>query len=521
MDPTVLLFLGLYFLAMIAVGVVAMRRGGASSMEGYYLSGRNVGPLVTAMTMQSTSMSGYMFLGAGSLGYTQGYYGFWYAAGDIGGGVVNLSVLGRRMRKLSQIMGALTSIEYLEKRYPSKWIRLFSAILSVVLLGAYVLAQFIAGGKGLELVTGLPYEVALTIAVLVILAYTLMGGYGAVAYTDLVQSFVMLVGIVWILAATLEHVGGFTAANEAIGNLDPTMLSIWGKDLAYEGQWGIVIGAVLIFSIGYMGWPHVVTRHMAMRNPFHARRAGVYSTLWNLVFVSAPYILGVLAILVLPDLNDPEQAIFALAQNLLPSAIVGIVMAAIMAAIMSTADSILLQTGSIAARDLYERFINPNMEEKQMVRVSQVIVLAVGLVCGFIALFEPPAVFAVVVFTTSVLGSAFLPAYVAAVWWKKANTPGALSSIIVGSSVAFVWQYFGLDGVTEIHPMLAGVVLSSLTMIVASLATQATHPVPTHILQAIDETAELRPLPNRMKSQQDFSLSHEAYSLKLASNRGA
>ncbi|NYS61213.1 sodium/proline symporter [Vreelandella salicampi] len=517
MDLTVLLFLLLYFLGMLAVGVISMRRGGASSMEGYYLGGRNVGPLVTAMTMQSTSMSGYMFLGAGSLGYTQGYYGFWYAAGDIGGGVVNLSVLGRKMRKLSQIMGALTSIEYLEKRYPSKWVRLFAAVLSVFLLGAYVLAQFIAGGKGLELVTGLPYEAALAIAVAVILAYTLMGGYGAVAYTDLLQSFVMIIGIVWILIATLQEVGGFTAANEALGSLDPTLLSVWGRDLAYEGQWGIVLGALLIFSIGYMGWPHVVTRHMAMRNPFHARRAGVYSTLWNLIFVSAPYILGVLAILVLPDLDDPEQAIFALAQNLLPSAVVGIVMAAIMAAIMSTADSILLQTGSIAARDLYERFINPNMKEVQMVRVSQIIVLLVGIACGLIALFEPPAVFAVVVFTTSVLGSAFLPAYVCAVWWEKANTPGALSSMIVGSGVAFIWQYFQLDGVTEIHPMLAGLVLSSLTMFLVSLLTQRSHPVPEHILTAIRETDELRPLPNRLKAQQDFALANEAYCVSYSS----
>ncbi|MGO2132565.1 MAG: sodium/proline symporter [Halomonas sp.] len=520
MNTTVLLFLGLYFLAMLAVGVVSMRRGGASSMEGYYLGGRNVGPLVTALTMQSTSMSGYMFLGAGSLGYTQGYYGFWYAGGDIGGGVVNLSVLGRRMRKLSQIMGALTSIEYLEKRYPSKWVRLIAAGLSVFLLGAYVLAQFIAGGKGLELVTGLSYELSLAIAIAVILGYTLMGGYGAVAYTDVVQSFIMVVGIVWILVATLNEVGGLTAANQALAELDPTLLSIWGRDLVYENQWGIVLGALLIFSIGYMGWPHVVTRHMAMRNPFHARRAGVYSTLWNLVFVSSPYILGTLAILVLPNLEDPEQAIFLLAHNLLPAAVVGIVMAAIMAAIMSTADSILLQTGSIAARDLYERFINPNMKEKQMVRVSQLIVLILGVVCGVVALFEPPGVFAIVVFTTSVLGSAFLPSYVAAVWWRKANTPGALTSMIVGSLTAFFWQYLSLDAVSGVHPMLAGVGLSSVAMVVASLLTQASHPVPEHIVFAMEETAELRPLPRSLKSQQAFEMAHEALVLKSQPQSG-
>ncbi|WP_311945525.1 sodium/proline symporter [Halomonas piscis] len=514
MDMTVLFFLVLYFLAMIGVGLWSMRLGAGQSMEGYYLGGRNVGPLVTAMTMQSTSMSGYMFLGAGSLGYTQGYYGFWYAAGDIGGGVVNLSVIGRRMRKLSQIMGALTSIEYLERRYPSKWIRLAGAFLSVFLLSFYVLAQFIAGGKGLELVTGLPYEAALVIAVTVILAYTLMGGYSAVAYTDMIQSFIMLIGILWVLIAALQHLGGLTAANEALAELDPTLLSVWGRDLMYEGQWGMVLGAVLIFSIGYMGWPHVVTRHMAMKDPSTARRAGVYSTFWNLMFVSAPYLLGMLALLIVPNLDDPEQAIFTLASTLLPSAVVGIVMAAIMAAIMSTADSILLQTGSIAARDLYERFINPHMSESQMVNVSRLIVLAIGIGGIIVALIEPPAVFAIVVFATSVLGSAFLPAYVAAVWWRKANTPGALASILVGASVAFLWQYFGLDGPTELHPMLVGVVLSSLTMIVVSLATQRSHPVPAHILKAMEETAELRPLPKGLRANQDFAMAHEAMALR-------
>lgn len=513
MNTTVLFFLGLYFLAMIGVGLWSMRRGAGQSMEGYYLGGRNVGPLVTAMTMQSTSMSGYMFLGAGSLGYMQGYYGFWYAAGDIGGGVVNLSVIGRRMRKLSQIMGALTSIEYLEKRYPSKWIRLSGAFLSIFFLSFYVLAQFIAGGKGLELVTGLPYEASLIIAVTVILAYTLMGGYSAVAYTDMIQSIIMLVGIMWVLVAALQHVGGLTAANEALADIDPTLLSVWGRNLLYEGQWGMVLGAVLIFSVGYMGWPHVVTRHMAMKNPNTARRAGMYSTIWNIMFVSSPYLLGILALIILPNLDDPEQAIFKLASTLLPSAVVGIVMAAIMAAIMSTADSILLQTGSIAARDLYERFINPNMGEKQMVNVSRLIVLAIGVGGILAALIEPPAVFAIVIFATSVLGSAFLPAYVGAVWWRKANTPGALASILVGAGVSFLWQYLGLDGPTEMHPMLVGVMLSSLTMIVVSLATQHSHPVPVHILQAMDETAELRPLPKGLRSSQDFTMAHEAMSL--------
>ncbi|MDN6373810.1 MAG: sodium/proline symporter, partial [Brevibacterium aurantiacum] len=169
-------FLVIYFAAMAGIGVWTLKTGTKGS-EGFLLGGRSLGPAVTALRLQSSSMSGYMFLGAGSLAYTKGYFSLWYAMGDIGGGVLNLSILGRRMRKLSQILGSLTSIEYLEHRYPSRWIRAIAAPVAVVCIFFYVMTQFIAGGRGLEMVTGIPYAWALLIAVGVIVFYTFLGGY--------------------------------------------------------------------------------------------------------------------------------------------------------------------------------------------------------------------------------------------------------------------------------------------------------------------------------------------------------
>lgn len=489
MNPTIAAFLVLYYVVVLGVGFWAARKGAGRNLEGYLLGGRQLGPLVTALTLQSTSMSGFMFLGAGALAFTQGYWAFWYAAGDIGGGIVNLSLIGRRMRKLSRLTGSLTPIEYLEKRYPSPAVRLFAGVLTVFLLGAYALAQFIAGGKGMALVTGMPYSIALLAAVGAILVYTFLGGYLAVAYTDSFQSIVMLVGVLWILVAALTEVGGLSAANRTIAGLEPSLLTVWGRDLGYQGQFGIALGAVLIFSVGYMGWPQVVTRHIAMRRPATARLAGAYATGWNLLFVPAPYLLGVLAIVIVPDLADPEMAIFQVAQKLLPAAATGVIMAAIMAAIMSTADSLLLQTGSIAARDLYERFVNPSASERQMVRVSRLLVLAIGVVGYFVALVQPPTVFGIVVFVTSVLGSAFLPAYVCAVWWRRANTPGALASMVAGAGVAFLWQLAGLDDATGLHAMLAGLLSSTASIVVVSLATQKIAPTPAKVLELMNEAA--------------------------------
>src|SRR5699024_8128129 len=171
---------------MAGIGVATLKMGNRDS-EGFLLGGRSLGPAVTALRLQSLSMSGYMFLGAGSLAYTRGYFSLWYAMGDSGGGVLNLSILGRRTRKLSQLLGSMTSIEYLCHRYLARCILAIAAPITVACNFLYIMTQFIAGGRGLEMVTGIPYAWALLIAVGIIVFYTFLIGYLAVVNTDFVQ----------------------------------------------------------------------------------------------------------------------------------------------------------------------------------------------------------------------------------------------------------------------------------------------------------------------------------------------
>ena len=495
-----LLFLILYFVVMAGIGVWTTRRS-STSTEDYLLAGRSLGPAVTALRLQSSSMSGYMFLGAGSLGYTQGYFGMWYALGDLGGGIMNLSILGRRMRKLSQRLGSLTSIEYLEHRYRSAWVRIIAAPIALGCLFLYVLSQFVAGGVGLASVTGWNFELSLIIATGVIVLYTFLGGYLAVAYTDFVQAIVMLVGMLWILIATLQAVGGFAEGNRKVGQINQNLLTMWGADLHYQGQWGVILGALMIFSIGYLGWPHVVVSHMAMKQPSVARGAGAYSMIFNYLFIPAPYLIGTFALVILPELNDPEQAIFQVAQTVLPSFAVGIVMAAVMAAIMSTADALLLQASTIAAKDIMARFFLPAMTERQMVLISRAMVLLIAVAGIGLAIWQPPAVFSLVIFATTVLGSAFVPSYVCAVWWKKANAVGAVCSMIAGSVAAVLWKLCGNDA---IDPMVAGIASSTVAMVVGSLATQRTHPVPADIVDAMIEAARVAPVTDNPQLAAQF-----------------
>lgn len=500
-----LLFLIFYFVGMLGIGVWAMRRSSKSS-EGFLLADRSLGPAVTALRLQSSSMSGYMFLGAGSLAYTQGYYSMWYALGDVGGGVLNLSIIGRRMRKLSQMLGSITSIGYLENRYPSRWTRVIAAPIALFCMFFYVLAQFLAGGQGLAMVTGLSVNISLIIAVGIIVGYTFLGGYLAVAYTDFFQAIVMVIGMLWILIGSLQYVGGLTAANERLGTINENLLTMWGSEGQYFGQWGIIIGALLVFSIGYIGWPHVNVSHMAMRRPSVARQAGLYATIFNLLFIPGAYIVGMIGILIVPGLENPELAIFEVASTVLPAFAVGIVMAAIMGAIMSTADALLLQAGTIASQDLWARFFQRTMSERTSVNVSRITILLLAAIAVALAITEPPGVFDVVVFATSVLGSAFVPAYICAVWWKKANTVGAISSMVVGTLASVVSELTGSTDGIGFDPMVIGIACSTITMILGSLLTQRSHPVPENVRQAVAETSRVAPVPARMVAGEDTAL---------------
>lgn len=457
-----------YLAVLLFIGYIFSKRA-SRSLEDFLLGGRTVGPAATAMTMQGTSMSGYMFMGGPALAYQQGWYALWYAIGDAGGAIVNISVLGKRMRRLSEILGALSPIEYLGKRYESSAVQVIASIISIIFISVYVFAQFIAAGKALTSLTGMSYTLALLIGVGVIIVYTVFGGYLAVVWTDFIQSIIMVVGVLGITIAAVSHLGGLTSLNTALADVDPTYLSIWGKDLAYQGQWGVVLGAILIYSIGYMGLPHVVVRHMSMKSPKTARTTILWAAVWSQLFVFAPYILGLCGIVLLPNLSDPEMVIPELAYTFFPGIFAALLLSAVMAAVMSTSDSLLMQAGTILSRDIYQRFIDKKADHRRMVLVSRLLILLVGIVGVVVAAVEPPTVFDLVIFGFGVLGDSFIVPYIASVYSKKANRVGAICSMVFGAVTHIVWTQAGLESVTAIHPFIGGLIFSILGMLIGNL----------------------------------------------------
>jgi len=505
MSSDVVIFI-LYLLILLGIGLYFSRKASLSS-ESYLLGGREVGPAVTALTMQSTSMSGFMFLGGPALAFQHGWFAIFYAIGDAGGGIINLSVLGKRMRRMSERFGALSPIEYLEKRYESAAIRIVGSIIATVFLFAYVFAQFLAAGKALETLTGWKYEWAVIIGVGIIVIYTVAGGYLAVVWTDFFQALVMLLGVALLVTVGLFYVGGLSGLNQSMGEVDASYLSIWGKDYIYYGQWGVILGSSLIYMIGYMGLPHVVVRHMSMKSTKTVKTATIWTTVYNQLFAYAPYLLGFMGIVLLPNLSDPEMVIPTLAYTFFPGIFAALILSAVMAAIMSTSDSILMQAGTILSRDVYQRFIDKKASQNKLIIVSRLSVLLAGVIGIVVAVVQPPKVFDLVIFAFGTMGNAFLVPYVAAVYWRNANKVGVLSAMITGAVTNILWESFAWQDVTGFHPFLAGLLVSIIAMIIGN---QFGTPPSAAVQKVFDESTNAAKLPKNIEQHANRDIGPEA-----------
>jgi sodium/proline symporter len=469
---------------MISIGIYWSRK--SKDSESYLLGGRKIGAIITALTLQTTSMSGYMFMGGPAQAYKEGYFTLWYAVGDGGGAIFNIGILGKRMRRLSYFLGCLSPIEYLERRFPGAATRAIAGVIAIIFVYGYVLAQFLAAGKTMSALLHIPLPLAIIIGAGVIVFYTFAGGYLAVAWTDFFQAIIMVGAVIIIFFVGLANVGGLGGLNEKLTAIDSTITGMWGVGDMYFGQWGVVAGAVLIYLVGYMGLPHVVIRHMAMESPRLAKKSVVIATVWNQLFIFIPYFIGLMGIIILPNLNDPEMVVVEMAYHLLPTVVAAIVLVGIMSAIMSTADAQLMLMGTMLGRDIYQRYINKNATDKQLMLVSRICVLAVGVLSIIVALIQPPGVFQLVIFSFSALGSAFLPSYVCAVWWKKANTTGCVASMICGCLTAVIWSAGGLASSTGFHEFFAGLIVSWVAMLIGSQFGKKT---PDDILDLVDRAS--------------------------------
>ncbi len=490
MNITLMVAFIVYLGALIAFGLVAYRR--TKTFDDYYLAGRKLTPTVTALSAEASSESGWLLLGLPGQAFSQGIGAFWVALGCVCGTFFNWTALARRLRKFTGFFRAITIPDYLEARFQdnSHALRIIGALLIAVFMTAYVAAQFVASGKALSVTFGLDYTTSVLIGSAVILFYTMMGGFFAVAWTDALQAMMMVFGLVVIPVVGTIKLGGPAAMWARLASVTEPGAGFLSLRVGKEG---IALATFLIgmigIGLGYPGQPHVLVRYMAIKKASLVRKSALMGVIWAVVALYGAVFIGLVARGVLTtDPGDPERVMPLLAIQLLPAWLAGIMIAAAMAAMMSTADSQLLVASSSFVQDFYHKAFGRKPKAKTLVLLSRAVTLVIGLVGIVVALRQDPqnpvgVVFWLVLYAWGGLASSFGPLIVLSLYWKRVTRAGAIAGMVAGSATVVVWKNVpALSGF--LYELVPGFIVSLLTIVIVSLLTRP--PRTTDLEGAVD-----------------------------------
>lgn len=461
-----LISLTLYFVLMLGIGLFAWKKSTDSS-EGYLLGGRNLPPAVAALSAGASDMSGWLLLGLPGALYATGLVEAWIGIGLFVGALANWIIVAPRLRDQTVSYGnALTIPEFLANRFPDRAIalRVVSAIIIVLFFTVYTAAGLVGGGKlfvtsfaGLFGDTGLSdYMTGIWLTAGVVLAYTMVGGFLAVSLTDFVQGCIMVVALILMPIVVLTSDGGSATVAEAVRNVDPNFLSL------FHGLTVIGFLSAVTWGLGYFGQPHIIVRFMAVKEGGvkTARNIGMSWMFVSLIGALGVGILGRAHVEINNlTLDDPETIFILLADTLFHPLITGFLLAALLAAIMSTISSQLLVASSSLTEDFYRLFLRKQASERETVNVSRVCVLLVALAAIAIAADPNSEVLGLVSNAWAGFGAAFGPLIILALTWDRMTGSGAVAGLVTGAAVVIAWialgfgdSFLGGPGVYEIIP---------------------------------------------------------------------
>ncbi len=483
----------IYLVLMVVIGAVYMKK--TSNAEDYFLGGRGLGGWVAALSAQASDMSGWLLMGLPGAVYAMGTGQSWIAIGLFIGTVCNWIFISGRLRRYTiEANNSLTLPAYFENRFrdEKRILLLVSSVVIVIFFLVYTASALAAGGTLFHSVFGLDYHLALAMGALVILAYTFMGGFMAVCTTDFIQGTLMLIGLlaVPIVAWTLLD-GSFTdllVQSEVAGGAD-AYLSLFSN--GGESYRAIDIISQLAWGLGYCGMPHILTRFMAVKNEKELKKSRVIAIVWVALSLGAACVIGVMGraylypVILGSDGAASTESVFiemitkVFTKDLALPFIGGIFLCGILAAIMSTADSQLLVAASSVSEDIYRSYIHPEADSKKILRVSRVTVAVVAILAFIIAWNPDSSIMGLVSNAWAGLGSAFGPIVLLSLFWKRTNLAGGVAGIITGGLAVIIWDYIPLGGgqtlgsVTGLYSLVVGFALSSLMIVICSLATKA------------------------------------------------
>ncbi|MHC0038833.1 sodium/pantothenate symporter [Pseudoneobacillus sp. C159] len=461
------IFLVMIFL--IGFWANARVRQSDSFLSEYFLGGREMGGFLLAMTMMATYGSASSFIGGPGVAYQTGLGWVLLAMAQLPAGYFVLMILGKKFAIIARKYEAITLIDFLKARYQSNVIVLLSAIAIFVFLFSSMTAQWVGGARLIESLTGLSYLAALLIFAVSVLVYVIIGGFAAVALTDAMQGLVMIIGTIILLVAVIIEGGGVSAIMTELVAENPNLVSPYGADGSllplYVSTFWILIG------IGVLGLPQIAVRAMSYKDSKGMHRAILIGTIGIGTIMFGMHLIGVFGRAVIPGIEVGDKVMPTLTLEILPPILAGIVLAAPMAAIMSTVNALLILVSSTLIKDVYLNFIKPTANDVEIKRLSFIVTTVVGMAIVILALRPPNLLIWLNLFAFGGLESAFLWNIVLGLYWKGANKYGAIASIIVGI-VSYVYIYHFHSNVFGMHSVTIPVLASLLVFVTVSLSTK-------------------------------------------------
>lgn len=459
----------LYILAMVGIGFVAWRR--TRSLDDYILGGRSLGSFVTALSAGASDMSGWLLLGLPGAMYAGGLSEGWIAVGLVIGAWCNWKYVAGPLRVYTErCRNALTLPDYFTHRFEdrSKLLRILSAVVILVFFAIYSASGIVAGARLFESVFGVPYAQALWVGAAATILYTMVGGFLAVSWTDTVQASLMIFALVLTPIVVVIATGGPAASLAVIEQANPANVD-WLRGASVVG-----IISLLAWGLGYFGQPHILARFMAadsVKSIPAARRIGMTWMVLCLGGAMAVGFFGIAWFAANPaqaaDVQaNPERVFIALSQLLFNPWIAGILLSAILAAIMSTLSCQLLVCSSALTEDFYKGFLRRDAGQAELVWVGRLTVLLVALVAIWMASDPDSRVLGLVSYAWAGFGAAFGPVVLFSLGWKRMTRNGALAGMVVGAATVLVWKQGGWFGLYEMVP---GFVFASVAIVVGSL----------------------------------------------------
>ena len=461
-----------YFIAVLSIGVIIYVKSRDNGSKDYFLGGRKMGPWVTAMSAQASDMSGWLLMGFPGSILAFGFGKMWIGIGLAIGTSLNWIIVARRLRRFSKAAGdAITIPEYLSNRFATTnpALRIICAAVFLVCFTVYVASSFKAGATLFSEVIGIDAFWAMVVFAIIIIAYTFTGGFKAVCWTDFFQGLMMLVAVcavpIVILAtrnidfSTINN--GFAATNAF--ELNP-----------FKASWQDIVSG-LAWGLGYFGMPHILVRFMAIEKPSMVKKSSTVAIIWVIFSLGAAILIGMLGRFIVPELvalGKQENVFISIVRELFPGGLAlisGILLSAILAAAMSTADSQLLVASSSFTTDIYKTVVRKKASDKEVLFMGRIIVIIISVVAFLIAAAPGSGtIMSLVENAWAGFGASFGPVIILSLFWRRLTYKGAIAGILGGATTVVLWLIF-LSASTGVYELLPGFIVGTLFAIVVSL----------------------------------------------------